>query len=124
VRNYLKQGLTSVYDADLKGYFDSIPHGKLLKCLRMRIVDRSVLKLIQMWLKAPIEEENGHGGKKVTRNDRGTPQGGVISPILANVYLHWFEKVFYAASGPGTWAKAEIVRYADDCAPRRRGKEA
>jgi RNA-directed DNA polymerase len=114
VRNYLKQGLTSVYDADLKGYFDSIPHDKLLKCLRMRIVDRSVLKLIQMWLKAPIEEEDGHGGKKVSRNDRGTPQGGVISPILANVYLHWFEKVFYAASGPGTWAKAEIVRYADD----------
>ena len=73
-----------------------------------------MLKLIQMWLKAPIEEEDGHGGKKVSRNDRGTPQGGVISPILANVYLHWFEKVFYAASGPGTWAKAEIVRYADD----------
>lgn len=114
VRNYLKQGLSSVYDADLRGYFDSIPHDKLLKCLRMRIVDRSVLKLIQMWLKAPVEEDDGHGGKKVSRNNRGTPQGGVISPLLANVYLHWFEKVFYAASGPGTWAKAEIVRYADD----------
>jgi len=114
VRSYLKQGLTSVYDADLKGYFDSIPHDKLMKCLRMRIADRSVLKLIQMWLKAPIEEDDGQGGRKVSRNGRGTPQGGVISPLLANVYLHWFEKVFYAASGPGTWAKAEIVRYADD----------
>jgi RNA-directed DNA polymerase len=114
VRDYLKQGLNSVYDADLKGYFDSIPHDKLLKCLRMRIADRSVLKLIHMWLQAPIEEDDGHGGKKVSRNDRGTPQGGVISPLLANVYLHWFEKVFYAGSGPGRWAKAQIVRYADD----------
>ena len=114
VRKYLKQGLSAVYDADLKGYFDSIPHDKLMKCLRMRIVDRSVLKLIGMWLQAPVEENDGHGGKKVSRSTKGTPQGGVISPLLANVYLHWFEKVFYAASGPGTWAKAQIVRYADD----------
>jgi RNA-directed DNA polymerase len=114
VREYLKQGFTSVYDADLKGYFDSIPHDKLMKCLRMRIVDRSVLKLIRMWLEAPIEEDDGHGGKRVSRSGKGTPQGGVISPLLANVYLHWFEKVFYAASGPSTWAKAHVVRYADD----------
>lgn len=114
MRNHLKQGLNSVFDADLKGYFDSIPHDKLMKCLRMRIVDRSVLKLISMWLQAPIEEDDGHGGKKVNRLGKGTPQGGVISPLLANIYLHWFEKVFYAASGPGTWAKAQIVRYADD----------
>jgi len=114
VREYLKQGLRSVYDADLKGYFDSIPHDKLMKCLRMRIVDRSVLTLIRMWLEAPIVEDDGSGGKKVYRSSKGTPQGGVISPLLANVYLHWFEKVFYAASGPGTWAKAQIVRYADD----------
>jgi len=114
VRNYLKQGLTSVCDADLKGYFDSIPHDKLMKCLRMRVVDRSVLKLIRMWLEAPIEEDDGHGGKKVSRSDKGTPQGGVVSPLLANVYLHWFEKVFYAAGGPSTWANARIVRYADD----------
>ena len=114
VRKYLKQGLTAVLDADLKGYFDSIPHDKLMKCLQMRIVDRSVLKLIRMWLEAPVEEDDGHGGKKVYRSGKGTPQGGVISPLLANVYLHWFEKVFYASSGPGTWAKAQIVRYADD----------
>jgi RNA-directed DNA polymerase len=67
-----------------------------------------------MWLKVPIAEDNGHGGKKMTRSDKGTPQGGVISPLLANIYLHWFEKVFYAASGPAVWAKACLVRYADD----------
>jgi RNA-directed DNA polymerase len=80
----------------------------------MRIADSSVLKLIRMWLEAPIEEDDGHGGKKLTRSKKGTPQGGVISPLLSNVYLHWFEKVFYFADGPGTWAKAHIVRYADD----------
>ena len=114
VRKNLKQGLTAVFDADLKGYFDSISQDKLMKCLRMRIVDRSVLKLIRMWLEAPIEEDDGHGGKNVSRSGKRTPQGGVISPLLANVYLHWFEKVFYAADGPGTWAKAQVVRYADD----------
>jgi RNA-directed DNA polymerase len=114
VHKYLKEGLNAVYDADLKGYFDSIPHDKLLKCLRMRIVDRSVLKLIRMWLQAPIVEQGRDGGKSITRSKKGTPQGGVISPLLANVYLHWFEKVFYSVSGPGWWAKAQIVRYADD----------
>ena len=116
MRKHLKNGLTDVYDADLKGYFDSIPHDKLIKCLCMRIVDRSVLKLVKMWLKAPIVEEDGTGKKKIARNQKGTPQGGVISPLLANVYLHWFEKVFYSSTGPGQWAKAHIVRYADDFA--------
>jgi RNA-directed DNA polymerase len=114
VRKHLKKGLSAAYDADLRGYFDSIPHEKLMKCLRMRIVDRSVLKLIRMWLQAPIVEQDRNGGKKVTRSKKGTPQGGVVSPLLANVYLHWFEKVFYSMEGPGSWAKAQIVRYADD----------
>jgi RNA-directed DNA polymerase len=114
VHEHLKKGLKAVYDADLKGYFDSIPHDKLIKCLRMRIVDSQVLKLIKMWLKAPVIEPNDNGGTNIGRRGRGTPQGGVISPLLANIYLHWFEKVFYAANGPGTWAKAHIVRYADD----------
>ena len=114
VRRRLKEGLNAVYDADLKGYFDSIPHDKLMKCVRMRIVDRSVLKLIRMWLQAPVVEQGRGGGKKVNRRRKGTPQGGVISPLLANIYLHWFERVFYSAEGPGNWAKAHIVRYADD----------
>jgi RNA-directed DNA polymerase len=114
VQKYLRKGLNAVYDADLRGYFDSIPHDKLMKCLRMRIVDRSVLKLIRMWLQAPIVEQDRGGRKKTTRSKEGTPQGGVISPLLANIYLHWFEKVFYSDSGPGWWANAQIVRYADD----------
>jgi len=114
VREHLKEGLRSVYDADLKGYFDSIPHDKLMKCLRMRIVDRSVLRLIRMWLQAPVVEQDRGGGKSITRSSKGTPQGGVISPLLANVYLHWFEVVFHSVNGPASWAKARIVRYADD----------
>lgn len=116
IQEHLKTGLKAVYDADLKGYFDTIPHDKLIKCLQMRIVDRSVLKLIRMWLKAPVIEPGGKGGGGGGRGRRqhGTPQGGVISPLLANIYLHWFEKVFYGPDGPGTWAKSQIVRYADD----------
>lgn len=110
----LKQGRKAVYDADLSGYFDSIPHDKLMKCLLMRVTDRSVLKLIKMWLKAPIVELDGQGGTKVSKNQTGTPQGGVISPLLANIYLHWFDKVFNMLSGPANWANARIVRYADD----------
>jgi RNA-directed DNA polymerase len=71
-----------VYDADLKGYFDSIPHDKLRACLRMPVVDRSVLKLIRMWLETPVVEPGGDGGEpeKWSRSKQGTPQGGVITP--------------------------------------------
>jgi RNA-directed DNA polymerase len=116
IRTHLKGGLQAVYDADLKGYFDSIPHDKLMACLRMRVVDRSVLKLIRMWLETPVVEPGGGGSEpdKWNRSKKGTPQGGVISPLLANVYLHWFDKLFYRADGPARWAKAKLVRYADD----------
>jgi Retron-type reverse transcriptase len=116
IRYQLKLGYQAVYDADLKGYFDSIPHDKLMACLRMRVVDRSVLKLIRMWLETPVIEPGGEGGEsdKWSRSNKGTPQGGVISPLLANVYLHWFDKLFYRADGPAHWAKAKLVRYADD----------
>lgn len=111
----LKEGKLSVYDADLKGYFDTIPHNKLIDCLRMRITDRRVLKLIKGWLKAPVAEETPKGkGPKMTYPKEGTPQGGAISPLLANIYLHWFDVVFHRASGPANWAKATLVRYADD----------
>jgi RNA-directed DNA polymerase len=101
---------TQIYDADLKGYFDSIPHDKLMKAVERRIADQQVLKLIRKWLTAPIWEE----GKPMSPNDKGTPQGGVISPLLANIYLHWFDKIFHGTQGPGTKAKAVLVRYADD----------
>lgn len=113
VQEHLKAGARQVYDIDLKGYFDSVPHDKLMKCLQMRISDQSLLKLIRMWLKSPVIEEQGGGKKRTSRNDKGTPQGGVISPLLANVYLHWFDKVFrkqMEASGES----ARMVRYADD----------
>jgi len=117
IRGYLKAGLCAVYDADLKGYFDSIPHEKLMACLQCRIADRHVLKLIRMWLQAPVvePEERGGGAKKLApRSTKGTPQGGVISPLLSNLYLHWFDKTFHRPDGPATWAKAKLVRYADD----------
>lgn len=116
IRGHLKAGYQAVYDADLKGYFDSIPHEQLMACLRMRIADRSVLKLIRLWLEAPVVEppEEKGGTPKVSRSSKGTPQGGVISPLLANLYLHWFDTVFYRAGGPAYWARAKLVRYADD----------
>jgi RNA-directed DNA polymerase len=115
IRGYVQAGYQAVYDADLKGYFDSIPHDKLLGCVRMRVVDRSVLKLIRMWLEAPVVEP-GETGKpeRWSRPRKGSPQGGVISPLLSNVYLHWFDKLFHRADGPARWAGAKLVRYADD----------
>jgi RNA-directed DNA polymerase len=114
----LKEGRTAIYDADLKGYFDSIPHEQLMKCVKMRITDGSVLRLIENWLKAPIveeeEDDKGNWNVKVTKPTKGTPQGGVISPLLANVYLHWFDKKFHAKDGPRHYANARLVRYADD----------
>jgi RNA-directed DNA polymerase len=114
IQQHLDDGYREVYDADLQGYFDTIPHDQLLQCLRMRITDRSVLHLIQMWLDSPVEERDQAGRKTTTRPTQGTPQGGVISPLLANIYLHWFEKALQGPNGPGTWAGAKIVRYADD----------
>src|ERR1035437_7558276 len=84
IRGHLQAGYQAVYDAELKGYFDSIPHSQLLACVRMRVVDRSVQQLIQMWLEAPIVErsEEQDGGSKWSRPKKGTPQGGVASPFV------------------------------------------
>ena len=116
IRGHLQSGYQVVYDADLKGYFDSIPHSQLLACVRARIVDRSVLKLIRMWLEAPIVERRAGqgGGRTWSRPQKGTPQGGVASPLLANLYLHWFDAVFHGPQGPGRRADVKLVRFADD----------
>ena len=112
LRQSLQEGWVSIYDADLQSYFDTIPHRQLMCCLESRISDRSTLKLIRQWLKAPVVE-NGKGPGK--RNRKGTPQGGVISPLLSNLYLHWFDRMFYQSSkGPGRRGLARMVRYADD----------
>lgn len=112
VRAAICRGRREVYDADLKGYFDSIPRDKLMSALRMRVTDSSVLKLIRLWLDVPVVDVREGGPPR--RSRKGTPQGGVISPLLANVYLHWFDRFFHERSGPAHWAKAKLVRYADD----------
>ena len=114
IHSHLAAGYREVYDADLQGYFDSIPHDQLLACLRMRIADRSVLHLLRLWLKTPVVEPTEDGPPKVNRPQQGTPQGGVISPLLANLYLHWFDKRFHASDGPAQKDQARLVRYADD----------
>jgi RNA-directed DNA polymerase len=114
IRQNLMEGYVTVYDADLAGYFDSIPHDKLMACVEMRVADRSVLRLIRQWLRSPVVEVR-NGKKTVKRNDKGTPQGGVISPLLANIYLHWFDKVFQREGAKCEATKwGRLVRYADD----------
>ncbi len=116
IRGCLEKGYTAVYDADLKGYFDTIPHDRLMACVEKRIADGCVLKLIRMWLEAPVLEppdDPGRSPRKV-RQRQGTPQGGVISPLLANLYLHWMDRRFHARDGPARFAGAHLVRYADD----------
>jgi group II intron reverse transcriptase/maturase len=113
VRAYLLKGKMDVIDADISKYFDTIPHDKLIQLAAKRIVDKNILKLIKMWLKAPIVEEHEDGKKEYQGNDKGTPQGGVISPLLANIYLNvldtlWKTKKVQERLG------ARLVRYADD----------
>ena len=116
IRRNLDQGRREIYDADLSRYFDTIPHDKLMACVQKRVADRSVLHLIRMWLTAVVEErgEGPDDPPKYGRPKQGTPQGGVISPLLANLYLHWFDYKFHRADGPYGWANARLVRYADD----------
>lgn len=103
----IEQGYNHIYDCDIKGFFDNIPHQKLISVLKKYVSDRTVLNMIQKWLKSGFLEEG-----KTIHSDYGTPQGGVISPLLANVYLNELD---------WEWDLHGIrfVRYADDCAPRK-----
>lgn len=113
IKKHLQTGRIMIYDADLSKYFDTIPHEKLMKTLELRIADPRILQLIKLWLKAPIINEGGKtkGGKK---NKVGTPQGGVISPLLSNIYLHLFDRIVNNPQSKFTKAGIKIVRYADD----------
>jgi RNA-directed DNA polymerase len=115
IKANIQMGKVQTYDADLSSYFDTINHEKLLGMLEERLADRSVLRLIRLWLKCTIEEDDGKGGKRRTKPKEGTPQGGVISPLLANVFLNYFDKAFHEdPTSPMHFAKARLVRYADD----------
>lgn len=115
--NALWAGHTQVIDADLSKYFDSIPHAKLMAVVAERIVDGGILHLIKQWLKAPIIGEDDNGVKKTVgggkANRQGTPQGGVISPLLANCYLHVLDRLWRRRHLTGK-LQAHLVRYADD----------
>ncbi len=101
--------LRQVYDADLSGFFDNIPHDRLMKLVEQRISDRRILRLIRMWLKTPVFEDN-----RLTKSKKGTPQGGVISPLLANIYLNLIDKAVNRPDGHFHRYGVRIVRYADD----------
>src|SRR4029450_234572 len=124
VRRLIGRGYTDVVDADLSRYFDSIPHDELLKSVGRRSVDRHVLRLIKLWLKAPIEERHDSDGTRRIgggkSNTRGTPQGGVASPLLANIYMNRFLK-YWRRTGCGQAFRAHVIAYADDFVILSRG---
>ena len=117
IANTLWAGYTQVIDADLSKYFDSIPHDKLLAVVAERIVDGGILHLIKLWLKAPVIGEDDSGVKRTVgggkANRKGTPQGGVISPLLSNCYLHILDRIWQRRHMKGR-LQAHLVRYADD----------
>jgi RNA-directed DNA polymerase len=113
VTEHLRHGKADVIDADISKYFDTIPHDKLIRLVAKRIVDKNILRLIKMWLKAPIVEEREDGKKECKGNDKGTPQGGVISPLLANIYLNVLDTLWKIKRVQEKLG-ARLVRYADD----------
>lgn len=110
VKENIYAGHKFIYDADLSKYFDTIPHGKLFKLLKHRVTDGGVLSLIQQWLTAPVQLPDG----KLQSSKEGTPQGGVISPLLSNIYLHAFDKIVNNPNGKFARGGIRMVRYADD----------
>jgi RNA-directed DNA polymerase len=126
VHKLICEGYTDVVDADLSKYFDTIPHCELMQCVARRIVDGEVLHLLKMWLMAPVEERDEHGKRRLTGGkDRhcGTPQGGVASPMLANLYMNRLLKG-WRQTKRGEQFQAQVVNYADDFVILSRGKAA
>lgn len=130
VHGAIQQGEAHVVDADLSRYFDTIPHTALMQSVARRISDGKMLRLIKMWLKAPVEETDERGRKIRTggkRSGKGTPQGGVISPLLANIYIHRLLRA-WEKFGLEAKLRARIVNYADDlvilCRSRRGAEQA
>jgi RNA-directed DNA polymerase len=124
VHRLMGRGYTDVVDADLSKYFDSIPHDALIKSVARRIADGKVLRLIKLWLKAPIEERDGEGKRRMSGgkgNMRGTPQGGVASPMLANIYINRFLK-YWRLADRGEAFRAHVIAYADDFVILSRGR--
>src|ERR1700681_2851533 len=128
VHELLRAGHTDVVDAYLSKYLDTIPHRELIQCVARRIVDRDMLHLIKMWLKVPVEERDESGRPRMSGGEKstcGTPQGGVISPLLANLYMNRFLK-YWRITGRGEFLQAQVVNYADDFVilSRRKAAEA
>jgi len=111
IREAMRMGKSEVVDADIASYFDTIEHGRLLRLVARRISDGSILRLIKSWLRTVVvEETSAKGGRRMSRSKEGTPQGGVISPLLANIYLHPLD----GAVNEECRQKPRMIRYADD----------
>ena len=127
IHRLLNSGRNEVVDADLSNYFGEIPHAELMKSIARRVSDGRMLGLIKAWLEMPVIEEDGKGGSRRTSRARkerkGTPQGAPISPLLSNIYMRRFI-LGWKVLGYARRFGAEIVNYADDCVPRRHGREA
>lgn len=126
VHESLCDGYTDVVDADLSRYFDTIPHSELMQSVARRVSDRHMLALIKSWLKVPVEERDNRGNRRMTggkKSRQGTPQGGVISPLLANIYMHRYLRA-WKERGKGEQYRSRIVVYADDFVILSRGHAA
>jgi len=112
IKEELKSGKVQVYDADLSKYFDTIPHSKLVIALEERISDKRIIDLIKKWLRSPVRKDGqDKGGRK---KQVGTPQGGVISPLLSNIYLHLLDRIVIHPKSLFSQSGIRIIRYADD----------